>query len=119
METTTNQSVVDEDGDVVVEKKCKDGVGLATKCPVGMNRVKQMKKEDKMVDRLSQKFGIMPNKTKTDEETSQIKKMMKSSLALQEALAGFLSLQMLGCPHMLYSSTLKNECSCREVFTKS
>ena len=27
-------------------------------------------------------------------------------------------LQMLGHPHMSYSSTLKNERSCREVFTK-
>ena len=35
METTTNQSVVDEDGDVVVEKKHKDGVGSANKHPVG------------------------------------------------------------------------------------
>ena len=35
MEMTTNQSVVDEDGDVV-KKKCTDGVGLATKCPVGI-----------------------------------------------------------------------------------
>ena len=57
METTTNQSVVDEDGDVV-KKKHKDGVGLATKHPVGMKRAKQMKKEDEMVDRLSQEFGI-------------------------------------------------------------
>ena len=63
MEMATNQSVVDEDGEVV-KKKCKDGVGLATKCPVGMKRAKQMKKEDKMVNRLSQKFGITSNKTK-------------------------------------------------------
>ena len=42
---TTNQSVVDEDGDVV-EKKHKDGVSSANKYPVGMKRVKQMKKED-------------------------------------------------------------------------
>ena len=41
MEMTTNQSVVDEDGDVVVEKKCKDWVGSANKCPVGTKRVKQ------------------------------------------------------------------------------
>ena len=63
METTTNQSVVDKDGHVVVEKKHKHGVGSANKCPVGMKRVKQMKKEDEMVDRLSQKFGITLNKT--------------------------------------------------------
>ena len=35
MERTTIQSVVDEDGDVA-KKKHKDGVGSATKCPVGM-----------------------------------------------------------------------------------
>ena len=92
METTTNQSVVDEDGDVVVEKKCKDRVGSASKCPVGMKRTKQMKKEDEMADRLSQKFGIMSNKTTNDEETTQMKVMTKNSLALQEALAGFLSI---------------------------
>ena len=40
MEMTTNQSVVDEDGDVV-EKKHKDGVGSGTKCPVGTKRAKQ------------------------------------------------------------------------------
>ena len=90
METTTNQSVVDEDGDVV-KKKHKDGVGLATK-HLGTKRVKQMKKEDEMVNRLSQKFGIMLNKTKNDQETSQMKMTMKNSPALQEALAGFLSI---------------------------
>ena len=73
MEMTTNQSVVDEDGDVVVERKCKEGVGSANKHLVGMKRVKQMKKEDKMVDMLSQKFGIMSNKTTDDEETTQMK----------------------------------------------
>ena len=92
MEMTTNQSVVDEDGDVVVENKCKDGVGSANKHPVGMKRVKQMKKEDEMVDRLSQKFGIMLNKTTNDEETTQMKTMTKPSPAMQEALAGFLSI---------------------------
>ena len=92
METTTNQSVVDEDGDVVVEKKHKDGVGSANKHPVGTKRVKQMKKEDEMVDRLSQKFGIMSNKTTNDKETTQMKTMTKNSPALQEALAGFLSI---------------------------
>ena len=92
METTTNQSVVDEDGDVVVEKKCKDGVGSANNCLVGMKRVKQMKKEDKMVDRLSQKFGITPNKTTNDKETTQMNMMTKTSPALQEELAGFLSI---------------------------
>ena len=61
METTNNQSVVDEDGDVV-EKKLKDGVGLATKHPVDTKRVKQMKKKDEMVNRLSQKFWITLNK---------------------------------------------------------
>ena len=91
MEMTTNQSVVDEDGDVVVEKKHKDGVGSANKCPVGSKRVKQMK-EDEMVDRLSQKFGIMSNKTTYDEETTQMKMMTKNSPALQEALEGFLSI---------------------------
>ena len=91
METTTNQSVVDEDGDVV-EKKCKDGVGSATKCPEAMNRVKRMKKEDEMVDRLSQKFGITLNKTTDDKETSQMKMTTKNSPALQEALVGFLSI---------------------------
>ena len=91
METTTNQCVVDEDSDVV-KKKCKDGVGSASKHPVGMKRVKQMKKEDVMVDRLSQKFGITLNKTKNDEETSQTEMMMKNSPPLQEALAGFLSI---------------------------
>ena len=91
METTTNQSVVDEDGDVV-KMKHKDGVGLTTKHPVGMKRVKQMKKEDEMVDRLSWIFGIMSNKTKNDEETSQMKMTKKNSPALQEALAGFLSI---------------------------
>ena len=65
METTTNQSVVDEHGDVVVEKMCKDGVGSANKHLVGIKRVKQMKKEDKMVDRLSQKFGITSNHVET------------------------------------------------------
>ena len=63
MEMTTNQSVVDEDGDVV-KKKRKDGVGSATKHLVGTKRVKQMKKEDKMVNRLSQKFGFTSIKTK-------------------------------------------------------
>ena len=92
MEKTTNQSVVDEDGDVVVEKKCKDGVGSANKHLVGTKTAKQMKKEDKMVDRLSQKFGIMLNKTTNDEETTQMKMTMKTSRALQEALAGFLSI---------------------------
>ena len=92
METTTNQSVVDEDGDVVVDKKHKDGVGSANKCPVGMKRVKQMKKEDKMVDRLSQKFGIMLNKTTNDKETTQMRMMTKNSPTLQEALVGFLSI---------------------------
>ena len=80
-----------EDGDVVVEKKHKDGVGSANKCPVGSKRVKQMK-EDEMVDRLSQKFGIMSNKTTYDEETTQMKMMTKNSPALQEALEGFLSI---------------------------
>ena len=88
MEMTTNQSVVHEDGDVA-KKKYKDGVSLATKCPVGMKRAKQMKKEDEMVDRLSQKFGITLNKTKNDEETSQMKTMTKNSPALQETLVGF------------------------------
>ena len=37
---TTNQSVVDEDGDVV-EKKHKDGAGSGPKRPVGTNRAKQ------------------------------------------------------------------------------
>ena len=91
MEMTTNQSVVDEDGDVV-EKKCKDGVGSANKCLVGTKRVKQMKKEDEMVDRLPQKFGIMLNKTTNNKETTQMKMMTKNSPALQEALAGFLSI---------------------------
>ena len=40
MEMATNQSVVDEDG-FVVKKTCKDGLGSATKHPVGMKRVKQ------------------------------------------------------------------------------
>ena len=88
MEMTTNQSVVDKDGDVV-KKKHKDGVGSATKHLVGMKRVKQMKKTDEMVNRLSQKFGIIMNKTKNNEETSQTKTMMKNSPAL---LAGFLSI---------------------------
>ena len=57
-----------------------------------MKRAKQMKKEDEMVDRLSQKFGIMLNKTKNDEEASQTKMMTKNSPALQEALVGFLSI---------------------------
>ena len=91
METTTNQSVVDEDGDVVVEKKHKDGVGSANKCLVGMKRAKQMKKEDEMVDRMSQKFRIMSNKTTNDEETTQMKMMTKNSPAMQEALVRFLS----------------------------
>ena len=78
MEMTTNQSLVDEDGDVV-KKKCKDGVGSGTKCPVGTMRAKQMKKEDEMVNRLSQKFGIMSNKTKNNKETSQFKTMMKNT----------------------------------------
>ena len=65
MEMTTNQSVVDENGNGdVVEKKCKEGVGLVTKHPMGMKRAKQMKKEDEMVNRLSKKFGITSNKTK-------------------------------------------------------
>ena len=85
MEMTTNQSVVDEDGD-------EDGVGSANKCLVGTKRVKQMKKEDEMVDRLSQKFGIMLNKTTNNKETTQMKMMTKNSPALQEALAGFLSI---------------------------
>ena len=85
LETTTNQSVVDEDGDVVVEKKHKDGVGSAHKCPVGMKSAKQMKKEDEMADRLSQKFGIMLNKTTNNKETTQMKTMTKNSPALQEA----------------------------------
>ena len=93
MEMTTNQSVVvDKDGDVVVEKKCKDGVGSANKCLVGTKRAKQMKKEDEMVDRLSQKFGITSNKTTNDEETTQMKMTTKNSPALQEALVGFLSI---------------------------
>ena len=92
MEMTTNQSVVDEDGDVVVEKKHKDRVGSVNKCPVGMKRAKQMKKNYEMVDRLSQKFGIMSNKTTNDEETTQMKMMTKKSPALQEALVGFLSI---------------------------
>ena len=92
MEKTTNQSVVDEDGDVVVEKKCKDGVGSANKHLVGTKTANQMKIEDKMVDRLSQKFGIMLNKTTNDEESTQMKMTMKTSPALQEALAGFLSI---------------------------
>ena len=41
MEITTNLSVVDEDGDVVMEKKHKDEVGSANKHPVGTKRVKQ------------------------------------------------------------------------------
>ena len=45
-----------------------------------------------MVDRLSQKFGIMSNKTTIDEETTKMKTMTKNSPALQEALAGFLSI---------------------------
>ena len=44
-----------------------------------------------MVDRFSQKFGITSNKTKNNEETSQMKIMTKHSPALQEALAGLLS----------------------------
>ena len=55
---TTNQSVVDEDGNVV-EMKHIDGVGSATKCLVGTKRVKQMKNEDKMVNRLSQNNRIL------------------------------------------------------------
>ena len=82
MLTTTNQPVVDEDGDVVVEKKHRDGVGSANKHAVGTKRAKQMKKEDEMVDRLSQKFGITSNKTTNDEETTQMKMMTKTSPAL-------------------------------------
>ena len=63
MEMTTNQCVVDEDVDVV-KKKCKDGVGSGTQCPASTRREKQMKKEDEMVNRLSQKSEIMSNKTK-------------------------------------------------------
>ena len=88
MEMSTNQSVGDEDDDVI-KKKCKDGVGSAPKCLVG-TRAKQMKKEDKMVDMVSQKFCTTLNKTKIDEETSQTKMTMKNSPALQEALVGFL-----------------------------
>ena len=91
MEMTTNQSVVDEDGDVV-KKKYKDGVGSATKSLVGIKRVKQMKKEDKMVNRLSKKFGLTLNKRKTNKVTSQTKMTMKNSPALQKALVGFLSI---------------------------
>ena len=50
-----------------------------------------MKKEDEMVDRVSQKFGITSNKTRNAEETSQMKRTTKTSPALQEALVGFLS----------------------------
>ena len=92
METTINQSVVDEDGDAVVEKKCKDGVGSANKHLVGTKRAKQMRKEDEMMDRLSQKFGIASNKTTNDKETTQMKMTTKTSPALQEALAAFLSI---------------------------
>ena len=92
MEMKTNQAVVDEDGDEVAEKKCKDGDVSANKHPMGMKRVKQMKKEDEMVDRLPQKFGIMSNKTTNNEETTQMKTITKNSPALQEALAGFLSI---------------------------
>ena len=60
--------------------------------PVGIKRVKQMKKEDEMVDRLSQKFGILLNKTTNNEETTQMKMTTKNSPVLQEALAGFLSI---------------------------
>ena len=51
-----------------------------------------MKKEDEMVNRLSQKFGITLNKTTNNKETTQMKTMTKNSPALQEALAGFLSI---------------------------
>ena len=95
METTTNQSVA-SDGDVVVEKKCKDGVGSATTCLVGTKRMKQMKKEDEMVDRFSQKFGITSNKTTNNKETTQMKMMTKNSPALQETLVGFLSIASQG-----------------------
>ena len=49
-----------------------------------------------MVDRLSQKYGIMSNKTKNDKEINQTKTMTKKSPALQEALAGFLSISGQG-----------------------
>ena len=93
METTANQSVVDEDGNGdMVEKKHKEGVGLATKCLMGTKRAKQMKKEDEMVDRLSQNFGMKTSTKNKDKETSQMKMKTKFSHALQEALAGFLSI---------------------------
>ena len=49
-----------------------------------------------MVDSLSQKFGITSNKTTSDEETTQMKMMTKTSPALQEAPAGFLSIDGQG-----------------------
>ena len=101
-EILSYQSVVDEDGDVV-KKKNKDGVGLATKCLVGTKRVKQMKKEDEMVDRLIQKLGITSNKTKNDEETNQTKTMTKNSPALQETLVGFLSVAGQGMSVWMYA----------------
>ena len=62
-----------------------------------------------MVNRLSQKFGIMSNKTKNDDEASQMKTMTKNSPALQEALAGFLSITGQGMSawmmQSMYSST--------------
>ena len=91
METTTNQSVA-SDGDVVVEKKCKDGVGSATTCLLCTKRMKQIKKEDEMVDRFSQKLEITSNKTTNNKETTQMKMMTKNSPALQETLMGFLSI---------------------------
>ena len=44
-----------------------------------------------MVDRLSQKFGTMSNKT-TNDETTQMKMMTKNLPVLQEGLVGFLSI---------------------------
>ena len=91
METTINQSVVDEDGDVVVEKKCKDGVGSANKHPV---HKESETNEDGRQDggQTVPKFGITLNKTTNNEETTQVKMMTRNSPALQEALVGFLSI---------------------------
>ena len=58
----------------------------------GHEESEQMKKEDEMVDRLSQEFGTMSNKTTNDEETMQMKMMTKNSPALQEVFVGFLSI---------------------------
>ena len=74
---------------------CREGVGSLENCPVGTKKVKQIKKEDEMVEQMGKKFGIENNCTNGKTRCNKNKVQ-----GLHDALAGFLSFQWTGHVNM-------------------